>query len=217
MSRPLLVRRHQGFSILEMALVLIVLGVLAMAAVRTPPDPDVRLRQMLINRAQDSLYAYVLDKGNLPCADLNGDGVQDCIGVSQWGDLPWLTLGVEPQEVQAPWALKYLPHSALVHDPHPADWTNIDRLTGPLGGFLHEVQSQAAKPRDSEPYLAQLASSGQATDCGRVMGNLAWAVVVVDRGQDLQGRCVLPPAQDSHRLATLTLGELQTYLLGVRP
>lgn len=87
-----------GFSLLELAVVLVIMGVIGallwqilprLRDASTPePVPVVQLRQ-----ATDALVGFALAHSRLPCPDTSGDGLEDCAGTAEVGRLPQRTLG----------------------------------------------------------------------------------------------------------------------------
>lgn len=92
------IRREAGFSILELAVCLALVGVVGLVAWRLVPDSrsvaggdpvQLRLRQ-----AQDAVEGFVLRRSRLPCpAAVGGTGNEVC-GADALGELPWRTLGL---------------------------------------------------------------------------------------------------------------------------
>lgn len=109
-------RRARGFSLIEMAVVLVILG-LVIAGLIAPIDAQLEARdrrQTLggMEHALDALYGYAVMHGRLPCPDVDGDGLPDpafdpadaasaaCTADDEDEDqlffLPWAELGVPP-------------------------------------------------------------------------------------------------------------------------
>lgn len=105
-------RRARGFSLIEMAVVLVILG-LVIAGLIAPIDAQLEARdrrQTLggMEHALDALYGYAVMHGRLPCPDVDGDGLPDpafdpanaasaaCTADAGDGFLPWAELGVPP-------------------------------------------------------------------------------------------------------------------------
>jgi prepilin-type N-terminal cleavage/methylation domain-containing protein len=104
------IRRSGGFSLIEMAVVLMILG-LIVAGLMAPIDAQLEARDRRhtldnMERALAALYGYAVMHGRLPCPDSSGDGLPDpafdpasaasaqC--ASAEGFLPWAELGVPP-------------------------------------------------------------------------------------------------------------------------
>lgn len=96
-------RRSAGFSVVELAVALAVVGVAGLAAWQLLPasrgvaegDPaQLRLRQ-----AQDAVEGFALRSARLPCpAPVGGNGSEIC-GTNALGELPWRTLGLPRADV----------------------------------------------------------------------------------------------------------------------
>ncbi len=91
-------RASGGFSLVEIAIALVILGLLSLAFVaywrsaaqhsRTQADRD-----LLIN-AQKSLVGFAHANYRLPCPAADHAGLENCSGSVQTGWLPWKTLGI---------------------------------------------------------------------------------------------------------------------------
>ena len=94
---PDLPHRVRGHSLVELAVVLVAIGLVTMLLVQfigmaSMQRSDVAGRDLL-KRADDSLLAFAMVHGRLPCPAADGDGVEDC-AAGQVGRLPWRTLGL---------------------------------------------------------------------------------------------------------------------------
>ncbi|MGA7296516.1 MAG: prepilin-type N-terminal cleavage/methylation domain-containing protein [Rhodanobacteraceae bacterium] len=87
-----------GFSLLEMAVVLVIIGVIGalfwqllprLQSASNPEPPAV----VQLRTAEDALTGFALAHSRLPCPDTNGDGLEDCGGTASIGRLPQRTLG----------------------------------------------------------------------------------------------------------------------------
>jgi len=91
-------RFTHGFSLLEMAVVLVIVGIIGallwqllprLQATASPePTPVVELRT-----ASDALVGFALARSRLPCPDTNNDGLEDCASIANNGFLPQRTIG----------------------------------------------------------------------------------------------------------------------------
>ena len=92
-------RVQRGFTLIEMAIVLVVIGLL-LGSLLTPLSSKIeheRYKETTreLENITEALMGHAVATGRLPCADLDGDGLED-IGVncSSEGNVPWATLGV---------------------------------------------------------------------------------------------------------------------------
>lgn len=102
---------YKGFTLVEMAIVLVIVGLL-MAAFLTPLDAQ--MQQNRVNEARDdiseikeALQGFASVNLSLPCPDVTGDGMADApciVGASTGGNVPWVTLGTRPTD---PWNRRY--------------------------------------------------------------------------------------------------------------
>lgn len=133
MTRP----RQHGFSLLELAIVLAITGLIGLVAWRLLPasrsvaggDP---VGQQL-RAAQDAVEGFALSRSRLPCpAPVGGDGNEACVtpGVAE---LPWRTLGLARGDS----ALRYGVYRSRAADPATARKTFLPfmppNLTPPVG------------------------------------------------------------------------------------
>lgn len=90
--------RVRGFSLLEMSLVLVIIGIVGAllwqllprlqqaATVEPPAEVELRL-------AHDAVVGFALAHARLPCPDTDDDGLEDCAASVTLGELPQRTLG----------------------------------------------------------------------------------------------------------------------------
>ena len=121
-------RRSKGFSLIELAIVLVVIGLLVgggLVALQVATERDSRSQQQRqLADVRDALYGYAVAEGRLPCpADLDdpdGEGVTDgdeCTLTT--GALPWAELGVGHRDAWGDYLLYHV-HGRFAA-PRPAD------------------------------------------------------------------------------------------------
>jgi len=97
----LCIRRTKGFTLLEMAIVLLVFG-LAIGGLMGPlqvqlESLDRKATVKEIGLIKESIIGFAIRNGRLPCPDTDSDGAEDTSGsacTQVYGDVPWATLGV---------------------------------------------------------------------------------------------------------------------------
>ena len=106
--RPLLKNHHKGFTLIEMAIVLIILTLVVGSAL-VPLGAQIEQRkraetQKTLDEIKEALIGFALSQGVLPCpSNVTGgipDGNANCTvttGVAT-GYIPWVTLGVNNQD-----------------------------------------------------------------------------------------------------------------------
>jgi prepilin-type N-terminal cleavage/methylation domain-containing protein len=90
--------RQRGFSLLELSVSLVVLGLVALLVLRFVGQAGQQQRGVaqreLLQRADDALLTFALVNSRLPCpAAAGGDGAEDC-SLGQVGVLPYRSLGL---------------------------------------------------------------------------------------------------------------------------
>jgi prepilin-type N-terminal cleavage/methylation domain-containing protein len=106
--------KAQGFTLVEIAIVLIIVGLL-LAAFLTPLTAQFEQKRVGEARAdlseiKQALLGFASANLSLPCPDRTGDGIADaCLGAlnnltSTGGNVPWVTLGIKPTD---PWDRRY--------------------------------------------------------------------------------------------------------------
>ena len=103
-ARPLPCHRQRGFSLIEIAIVLVIVG-LMIGGLVTPLTVQLEQRkvaetQKALDEAKEALTGYALRYGYLPCPAISAmNGLEDrrggrCNGDKRVGFLPWATLGL---------------------------------------------------------------------------------------------------------------------------
>jgi prepilin-type N-terminal cleavage/methylation domain-containing protein len=91
-----MVNKNDGFSLIEMAIVLIIIGLLATGLLGplaiSLEHNKIKSTEKTLESVQESLYGFAIINERLPCADTDNDGIEDCPAIT--GDLPWVNLGV---------------------------------------------------------------------------------------------------------------------------
>lgn len=98
-------RRHSGFSLIELAVVLVIIGLLVGGGITALEATQMQTlrsdQQRQLERVRTALYGFAMSKGRLPCpADLDDDGEEggECSGAAAdsivGGRLPWADLGL---------------------------------------------------------------------------------------------------------------------------
>ena len=92
------VRRQAGFSLVEMGVALVALGLLVLAFVAywrlSAQEKVVLVERDLLQITERSVVGFVHSHFRLPCPASTADGNEDCTAGRQIGQLPWRTLGL---------------------------------------------------------------------------------------------------------------------------
>lgn len=92
--------REQGFTLLEMSIALVVIGVLAVAGwslLKPSFDVTEKLKiEQQLQIVEQTIVTFALNNYRLPCPDTNGDGYEENCSTStaKTGGLPFSTLGL---------------------------------------------------------------------------------------------------------------------------
>ncbi|MCK9531961.1 MAG: prepilin-type N-terminal cleavage/methylation domain-containing protein [Gammaproteobacteria bacterium] len=164
----------RGFSLLEMAVVLVVIG-LALGGLLAPLGASVQQRRLDATEAALALAAEVLSgyaviHGRLPCPDADADGDEDC-PLSGEGTLPWRTLGLTRAQARDAWhnPLRYRPDAAFVGTAVADPPATIDglRLADMAGQPLTALNPAAPAAVLLSRGADGLGNAGNDTDDGR--------------------------------------------------
>ena len=102
----------RGFTLIELAIVLVVVGLLAgllMAPLSARIEAHQRhLSETALNEAIDALTGLALIQRRLPCPATNNSGIEQSPPCATTGYLPWRTLGLEENA-----AIRYRPDRAF--------------------------------------------------------------------------------------------------------
>jgi prepilin-type N-terminal cleavage/methylation domain-containing protein len=90
---------NQGFTLIEFAIALIVIGLLSTTAM-TLFKPTQQFQNKLVTQASlvrvsNILVSFAVNNHRLPCPDTNGNGYENCAGSRVTGAVPFKTLMVE--------------------------------------------------------------------------------------------------------------------------
>lgn len=89
-------KRQGGMTLIEIALTLVILGlVTSLLAALIPAIQQLAISEESItdySEVDDAVAGFALATGRLPCADSDGDGVEDCSAVT--GYFPYVTVGM---------------------------------------------------------------------------------------------------------------------------
>ena len=95
---------EQGFSLLEMALVLAVMGIIAVTAIGMMPRLSSVFQQVVqggtLQAMDQTLTGFALTHSRLPCPDTDNDGMENCnTATTMVGTIPYKMLGLDAPAV----------------------------------------------------------------------------------------------------------------------
>jgi type II secretion system protein G len=110
------IKNIMGFTLVEMAVVLVIFGLLlssVLLSVTAQRDvSDYAAVRTDISQIKEALYGYAIVNGTFPCADSDGDGIENTpcntalLIARRRGNVPWVTLGLSLQKGD-PWNRLY--------------------------------------------------------------------------------------------------------------
>lgn len=124
-SHPARIEASKGFTLIELAIVLIVVALLLaglIGTLRTQLEARDRERALTdVSEIREAMLGYVVTEGRLPCPDTDGDGIENPIPVptppattncaAAEGNVPYATLGVVADDpwrtTQQRWPYRY--------------------------------------------------------------------------------------------------------------
>lgn len=152
----------EGFTLLEMAMVLLILGLLLggfLGPLSVRQEANKRQEaDVLLHTIHDSLVGFAITRGYLPCPDIDGDGREDrngsqCSGLQEKetvrvGQLPYVTLGVGRLD---PWNNRFT---------YAVDTAFTDSSRSPLPKFTSSEQGRVVVSHGIDHTPALVLSHG---------------------------------------------------------
>lgn len=188
--------QQRGFSLLEVAVVLVVVSLLSWAtfgAYETVNNQRAReLAQGTALQMQSTLRAFAMRHGRLPCPDTTGQGYETvsagaCTGIGQIGWFPYVSVGTSIPEdgMKARYAVFRNANGALAAD---ADLAVTKERTGDTPGtatyqdvtdLIVALNNTAGATVSAHPYLTGDSGAAGAVDCaGNQVQSVAYWIVL---------------------------------------
>jgi len=169
-----IINREKGFTLIEIAIVMVIIGLLMGGGVsifRVLNERKTRNNTIdYLKEVKEALITYADINGKLPNADTNGDGLPD--GTSTVGTIPYVTIGVQPKDS---WSrnLKYEVNASLYTD-RTTSCLALRDASG-LSGSPQVVDADAGAGTGAFPVAAVIVSAGpmDADSDGDVFDNVS--------------------------------------------
>jgi prepilin-type N-terminal cleavage/methylation domain-containing protein len=196
----------RGFSLLELSIVLVILGLLAVALVPrgTASAPPGGLKQLGVVFEEVNRFYQV--NRRLPCpASAKSGGYEVCD--LPFGTLPWASLGRAPQDAaQFEWTLDYWVNPKLSKRPTRNAGEEEDDFKKRVEAEAH-LRIMEAFEQPNAPYLANQQSCVDAA-----LRRVAFAIVLRLKSQPLTHKndgCIVVP-DSPQTIKSVSLGELES-------
>lgn len=196
-AQPSAGRGQAGFTLLELAVVLVVVGLMSWAAfsgyTTVSDEQDVERGRAEAQQLQSVLRAFALRNGRLPCPAINSNGYESltagaCSSGNQLGWFPYISVGLElpTDRLRARYSVFRAANATLAQD---ADLAVAQERTGDVPGdatyldandLIMALNNAAALPFSAaRTYLTGDGGAAGAIDCAgnQVMAAAYWVIV----------------------------------------